>query len=65
MLVLANTSHSCCNTPAVWMKWNGAHSRHVDFITGESQSSPAHVVCGRHCVRRAWRITTGLCHAFP
>jgi len=44
-----------------------AHSRRVDFIAGDgSQSSPACVVRGTACgVRLAWRITTGLCHAFP
>jgi len=22
-------------TPAVWTKWNGVRSRHVDFVAGE------------------------------
>ena len=30
--VLANISRSRCNTPAVWTKWNGAHSRRVHCI---------------------------------
>ena len=30
--VCANILRSRCNTPAVWTKWNGARSRHVDFI---------------------------------
>jgi len=53
---------------AVWTKWNGGRSRRVDFIAGEeSQSSPACVVrVGTACgMQWAWRITAGLCHAFP
>jgi len=53
-------------TPAVWTKWNGARSRRVDVIAGEgSQSSPACVVRAACGVQWAWRITAGLCHAFP
>jgi len=44
--VLANISRSRYNTPAVWTKWNGAHSRRVDVSAGNGESSPACVVRG-------------------
>ena len=53
-------SHQRYNTFAVWTKWNGARSRRVDFIAGEG--SLRRHACG---VQWAWRITAGLCHAFP
>jgi len=50
------------NTPAVWTKWNGTRSRRVDFIADEGSLRQHASVA---CVRWAWWITAGLCHAFP